>query len=72
MATPVSSRPVGKRFLGNTNTMEVHDLNNEQTNCQIHEIIAAGHAVVFTPDTLDQAHSEGYDNCKWCIGGSTR
>jgi len=64
----------GKRFAGNTNKKEVHDLDNEKTaanQCQIDEIIAAGHAVTFTPDTLAQAHSEGYGNCAHCIGGST-
>jgi len=74
MATPVFSRPTHKRFLGNRNPghMEVHDLKNEQPQCQIDEIIRAGHAVVFTPDALSQAHSEGYDNCAYCIGGSRR
>jgi hypothetical protein len=65
----------GKRYVGNTNTKEVHDLDNEQTGtneCQIDEIIAAGHAITFNPDSLAQAHSEGYDNGKYCIGGSTR
>lgn len=27
-----------KRYLGNTNTVEVHDTDNEQTNCQLDEI----------------------------------
>ena len=65
----------GKRYVGNTNTTEVHDLDNEKTGanqCQIDEIIAAGHAVTFTPDSLDQAHSEGYDNGAHCIGDSQR
>jgi hypothetical protein len=65
----------GKRFIGNTNTTEVHDLDNEQTGsneCQIDEIISAGHVKTFSPDTLDQAHDEGYDNCAHCIGGSLR
>jgi hypothetical protein len=65
----------GKRFVGNTNTEEVHDLDNEQTGpneCQIDEIIAAGHAVIFSPDTLGEAHRQGYDNCAYCIGGSRR
>jgi len=35
--------------------------------CQIDEIIDAGNAVVFDPDTLEQAHGEGYDNCAYCI-----
>ena len=52
--------------------MEVHDLLRENTNCQIGEILTAGNGVGFRPDTLAQAHSEGYDNCAYCIGGSTR
>ena len=66
------SSPRTGRYLGNTNTTEVHDLQNEQPNCQIDEILAAGHAVGFRPDTLAQARSEGFDNCHYCIGGSTR
>jgi len=74
---------LGHRYLGNTNKMEVHDLDNEKTEphqCQIDEIIEAhnracannrrGRAVIFEPDTLDQAHREGFDNCKYCIGKS--
>lgn len=63
----------GKRYVGNTNTTEVHDLDNEKTagnECQIDEIIAAGNVTTFLPDTLAQAHSERYDNCAHCIGGS--
>ena len=60
-----------KRFLGNNNTTEVHDLDNEKTTCQIDEI-KFEHIVTFLPDNLDQAHSEGYDNCAYCIGGSMR
>lgn len=52
-----------KRYLGNKNTIEVHDLDRETTQCQIDEIIATGHAVYFTPDTVDQAHRKGFDNC---------
>lgn len=72
MATPVSTRPTNKRFLGNTNSTEVHDLYAETPQCQINEIIAAGHAVVFAPDTQAQANSEGYDNGAYCIGNSKR
>ncbi len=60
----------GERYLGNVNTMEVHDLDNEQTNCQIDEIIQAGHDRPF--DSLDAAHAAGHDNGHYCIGGSTR
>ena len=72
MSTPVYHRPYNKRYLGNVHKMEVHDLKNEQPQCQIDEIVRAGHAVVFTPDTLEQAHKEGFDNGAYCIGGSTR
>lgn len=58
-------------YLGNTNSTEVHNLNNQQTNCQINEI-KSEHKKYFNPDTLSQAHSEGFDNCAYCIGGSTR
>lgn len=60
----------GEQYLGNTNTTEVHDLDNEQRNCQIDEIIAAGHDRPFK--TLAEAHAAGYDNGHYCIGGSTR
>lgn len=72
MSTAVTVRPITKQYLGNTNTTEVHDLNNEKTNCQINEIIAAGHAVTFTPDTLAQAKAESFDPCANCLTGSTR
>jgi hypothetical protein len=61
--------------LGNTDKKEVHDLDNEKTGaneCQIDEIVKAGHATTFSPDTREQAHKEGYDNCAYCIGGSER
>ena len=65
----------GKRYVGNTDKKEVHDLDNEKTGpneCQIDEIITADHARIFSPDTLEQAHKEGYDNGAHCIGRSTR
>lgn len=67
----------GRRFVGNTSAdkREVHDLDNEQTGaneCQIDEIIRAGHARTFTPDSLAQAKSEGYDPCAYCLRGSRR
>jgi len=58
-------------YLGNTNTMEVHNLANQTVNCQINEI-KFEHRRYFSPDTLAQAHLQGFDNCAYCIGGSTR
>lgn len=49
---------------------EVHDLDNENTNCQIDEILKAGNAVPY--NSLSEAKAAGYDNCHWCLGGSKR
>ena len=59
-----------KRYLGNINTLEVHDTQNENGNCQLDEI-QEPHRRWY--DTLAAAKADqGYDNCAWCIGGSTR
>ncbi len=60
----------GEQYLGNTSKKEVHDLDKENTNCQIDEIIRAGHDRPFS--SLQAAHAAGYDNCAWCLGGSQR
>ena len=74
MATFLINNKQGRRYLGNSSPSkkEVHDLGNEKPQCQIGEILRAGHAVGFVPDTLDEAHRNGYDNCAFCIGGSKR
>ena len=59
-----------ERYLGNTRSKEVHDLDQETENCQIDELIEAGHARPF--DTLAQAYADGYDNCAYCLGSSKR
>jgi hypothetical protein len=59
-----------KRYLGNGNTLEVHDTQNEKTNCQLDEI-KVEHRHWY--DTLAEAkRDKAYDNCAWCVGGSTR
>lgn len=69
MATPISSRHTN-RYLGNSEPSrdEVHDLQGNTSQCGIDKIIDAGNAVIFTPDTLEQAYAEGYLPCAWCIG----
>jgi hypothetical protein len=66
----------GKRYIGNNSpnikNKEVHDLKNEDTKpngCQIDEI---KNVKTFNPDTFEQAHSEGFDPCAKCLGGSKR
>lgn len=64
-----------KRYVGNHNTTEVHDLDQEDTapnGCQIDEIIGAGNNVTFDPDTIVEAYGRGYDSCAKCLGGSIR
>lgn len=58
----------GKRYCGDTNALEVHDLIYETFQCRIDEIISAGHAKAFSPDNLEQAHSAGFKKCLFCIG----
>jgi malonyl CoA-acyl carrier protein transacylase len=59
-----------KRYLGNTNSDEVHDTDNENTNCQLDEILVE-HRKWY--DTLTQAKADrSYDNCAYCLGGSSR
>lgn len=62
----------GEQYLANTSPSkrEVHDLDKEKTNCQIDEIIRAGHDKPYT--SLSAANRDGFDNCAWCVGGSTR
>ena len=62
----------GERYLANTSPSkkEVHDLDNEKTNCQIDEIIKAGHDKPY--HSLDAAHKDGYDDCAYCLKNSTR
>jgi hypothetical protein len=56
----------GKRYIGNKayGHMEVHDLVNENANCQIDEILI-GNIVAF--DSLQEALNRGFDGCRWCL-----
>jgi hypothetical protein len=56
-------------YLGNSNTKEVHNLDNEKSKCNIGDIKAA-HRVRF--GSLAEAHRQGYDNCSHCLGQSKR
>lgn len=62
----------GEKYLANSSysKKEVHDLDNEKANCQIDEIINAGHDKPY--NSLDAAHRDGFDDCGNCLPGSTR
>ena len=53
------------RYLGNSNSQELHDLENQQASCQIDEI-RFDHVIYFA--SLEQAQSMGYDACAYCFG----
>jgi hypothetical protein len=59
-----------KRYLGNINTLEVHDTHNEQPNCRL-DVISVDHRRWY--HTIQEAKNDHpFDNCHWCLGGSTR
>ncbi len=62
----------GERYLANTNPSksEVHDLDAEKVQCQIDEIIKAGHDKPY--HSLETAHRDGYDDCAYCLPNSQR
>ena len=52
----------GERFCGNTSSQEVHDLDQETANCQINEMLRAGH------DRPGPAHLDLFADILWQIG----
>jgi hypothetical protein len=72
MARRYTGNMSGERYLANKSPTkkEVHDLDLEKTQCQIDEIIKAGNDTPYTSQAA--ANADGYDNCAYCIGNSTR
>jgi hypothetical protein len=56
----------GRRFVGDTGKNLVHDLLFEKAGCAI-ERIDHNCLRTFNPDTQDQARSENYKPCKYCL-----
>jgi hypothetical protein len=53
------------RFLGNSHSREVHDLENLKTACQVGEI-RFDRRIFFA--SVEQAVELGYDRCAFCFG----
>ena len=53
------------RFLGNSATRELHDLQNEKNGCRINQM-RFDHMVNFK--TIKMAQEIGYDFCAYCFG----
>ena len=63
----------GERYLGSIITLEVHDLEKEDSSlngCQIDKIINEGYYMPF--NSLQSAHELGFDNCAKCVVQPTR
>ena len=61
----------GSKYLGIEDKLVVHDLDFESNMCCIDDLLKKYKVIPFTPDSINQAYTEGYDNCKYCIGGYT-
>ena len=62
----------GERYPANTSPrkLEVHDLDNEKTNCRINEIIKVGYDKPY--NSYDESMLDNFDDCAYCIGASTQ
>ncbi len=71
MSVESASTYHGLQYYGNRSASkkEVHHVPSKTANYQLDEI---KDGVRFVPDTLEEAHKNCYDNCHYCIGGSTR
>lgn len=71
ISPPTTEEPVAAeieektRYLGNSNTREVHDLKKEKKNCRI-DNIKFDHRMNFK--TRKEAVEAGYDHCAYCFG----
>lgn len=60
-----SGQLIATRYLGNSNSQELHDLDNEQAGCQIAEIRFDRRFYFTNPQ---QASALNYDFCAYCFG----
>lgn len=54
------------RFVGDTKTMTVHDLDNEKNSCEI-DFIDPEHIKTFDRDRLKTAEELHFNHCTHCI-----
>jgi len=55
----------GERYLGNSESGEVHDLDREKLQCNIDKIISDIKEIPFS--TLEEAIAGGYSYCSFCF-----
>jgi hypothetical protein len=61
----ISSRS-SQCYIGDSVAKEVHCVKGERSQCRVEDLLLLGRAVGFTPDTLAQARSEGFNPCTHC------
>ncbi len=60
----------GKKYLANTNTEEIHDLDKEQDGCKIDEIKASHIKMLDTYSEVESLINESgsnYNGCMYCL-----
>ena len=58
----------GERYLGNSESKEVHDLEKEKQQCKIDEIVRSGKEQPFK--SLKDAYAKEYNNCQFCLNST--
>ena len=59
-----------KQYLGDTNTLQLHDTKRESSACEL-DAIAFQHRVWYDSPVQAKEDRE-YDHCHWCLGGPKR
>ncbi len=54
-------------YLANSNTSEIHDLDNTQVNCQIDEILPEHRIPIENLAEVLEYIDRGYNGCRWCL-----
>ncbi|MDR3628482.1 MAG: hypothetical protein P4L45_16675 [Ignavibacteriaceae bacterium] len=55
----------GEKYLGNSESKELHDLDKVKQQCNIDNIVNSGNEIPFS--TLKEALSEGFIQCSHCL-----
>lgn len=65
----MSERKFNPRYIGNYSTKELHDFENETSQCKISRIKVK---VIFDPDTPREARRHKFKKCKYCFQKSKK
>lgn len=54
---------LGRRYVVNLRSKEIHDMKNEQTNCHLYLI---ANKEYISEDEYKEYIKNGYNGCRWC------